>query len=193
MADIVPPAIEQLAPDLRARLAIVQQARDEDEKRVARGLCAARREGRGRAVLRRSAGAHRGGASHRLALRRLDGRRACRDRPARRSWCRCRTRSTRTSSPTPTCWRRPAARSCCAQDDFTPERLAGEIAGARRRSGQASRDGGRRQVRRRARCRRSPRRSGVARGECDTGFALNPSLVAMSERFPDIARAGIRP
>src|SRR3954453_17994623 len=34
MADIVPPAIEQLAPDLRARLAIVQQAREEDQTRV---------------------------------------------------------------------------------------------------------------------------------------------------------------
>jgi UDP-N-acetylglucosamine--N-acetylmuramyl-(pentapeptide) pyrophosphoryl-undecaprenol N-acetylglucosamine transferase len=34
MADIVPPAIERLPPDLRARLSIVQQARDEDELRV---------------------------------------------------------------------------------------------------------------------------------------------------------------
>src|SRR5205823_4175260 len=31
MADVVPAAIERLAPDLRARLSIVQQARDEDE------------------------------------------------------------------------------------------------------------------------------------------------------------------
>ncbi len=35
MADIVPPAIERLAPALRARLAIVQQARPEDHERVA--------------------------------------------------------------------------------------------------------------------------------------------------------------
>ena len=34
MADIVPPAIERLAPALRARVAIVQQARGEDEPRV---------------------------------------------------------------------------------------------------------------------------------------------------------------
>jgi len=34
MADIVPPAIERLDPALRARLAIVQQARDEDLPRV---------------------------------------------------------------------------------------------------------------------------------------------------------------
>jgi UDP-N-acetylglucosamine--N-acetylmuramyl-(pentapeptide) pyrophosphoryl-undecaprenol N-acetylglucosamine transferase len=35
MADIVPPAIEQLAPEVRAKLAIVQQARPEDDERVA--------------------------------------------------------------------------------------------------------------------------------------------------------------
>ena len=34
MADIVPPAIEKISPDLRARLSIVQQARGEDEVRV---------------------------------------------------------------------------------------------------------------------------------------------------------------
>src|SRR5205085_8740566 len=34
MADIVPVAIERLAPELRARLSIVQQARGEDEQRV---------------------------------------------------------------------------------------------------------------------------------------------------------------
>ena len=34
MADIVPPAVERMPPDLRARLTIVQQARDEDETRV---------------------------------------------------------------------------------------------------------------------------------------------------------------
>jgi UDP-N-acetylglucosamine--N-acetylmuramyl-(pentapeptide) pyrophosphoryl-undecaprenol N-acetylglucosamine transferase len=35
MADIVPPAVERLAPELRARLAITQQARVEDHDRVA--------------------------------------------------------------------------------------------------------------------------------------------------------------
>jgi UDP-N-acetylglucosamine--N-acetylmuramyl-(pentapeptide) pyrophosphoryl-undecaprenol N-acetylglucosamine transferase len=34
MADIVPPAMEAIAPELRARLSIVQQARGEDETRV---------------------------------------------------------------------------------------------------------------------------------------------------------------
>jgi UDP-N-acetylglucosamine--N-acetylmuramyl-(pentapeptide) pyrophosphoryl-undecaprenol N-acetylglucosamine transferase len=34
MADLVPPAVERIAADLRARLDIVQQARGEDEKRV---------------------------------------------------------------------------------------------------------------------------------------------------------------
>ena len=34
MADIVPPAVERLAPDLRARLTLVQQAREEDQTRV---------------------------------------------------------------------------------------------------------------------------------------------------------------
>ena len=34
MADIVPPAVEKLPPDLRARLAVVQQARGEDETHV---------------------------------------------------------------------------------------------------------------------------------------------------------------
>jgi len=35
MADVVPLGVEKMAPDLRARLEIVQQARDEDERRVA--------------------------------------------------------------------------------------------------------------------------------------------------------------
>jgi UDP-N-acetylglucosamine--N-acetylmuramyl-(pentapeptide) pyrophosphoryl-undecaprenol N-acetylglucosamine transferase len=34
MADVVPPAIERLAPELRARISIVQQAREEDLARV---------------------------------------------------------------------------------------------------------------------------------------------------------------
>src|SRR3954454_13818202 len=34
MSDIVPPAVEAMAPALRARLSITQQARDEDEARV---------------------------------------------------------------------------------------------------------------------------------------------------------------
>lgn len=34
MSDVVPPALERLAPDLRARLSLVQQAREEDLERV---------------------------------------------------------------------------------------------------------------------------------------------------------------
>ena len=34
MSEVVPPAIEQLAPSVRARLSIVQQAREEDLRRV---------------------------------------------------------------------------------------------------------------------------------------------------------------
>jgi UDP-N-acetylglucosamine--N-acetylmuramyl-(pentapeptide) pyrophosphoryl-undecaprenol N-acetylglucosamine transferase len=34
MSDIVPPAVEAMTPELRARLHVTQQARDEDEKRV---------------------------------------------------------------------------------------------------------------------------------------------------------------
>ena len=45
-------------------------------------------------------------------------------------WCRCRTRSTRTRSPMPGCWRTPAARSASQQPDFTPERLARRNHGA---------------------------------------------------------------
>ena len=76
------PRSKRSTPELRARLAIVQQARGEDETRVRDAYARLGVEGRGRAVLLRSAGAHRGGASGRLALRRLDGRRACRHRPA---------------------------------------------------------------------------------------------------------------
>jgi UDP-N-acetylglucosamine--N-acetylmuramyl-(pentapeptide) pyrophosphoryl-undecaprenol N-acetylglucosamine transferase len=35
MADVVPPAVEKMTPDVRARLTIVQQARGEDARRVA--------------------------------------------------------------------------------------------------------------------------------------------------------------
>ena len=39
-------------------------------------------------------------------------------------------RSIRTSTPMPACWSGPAAPSGMAQDDFTPQRLAAEIASA---------------------------------------------------------------
>ena len=51
MAEIVPPAIELLSPDLRARLQIVQQVRAEDMDAVRATLRSARRRRRMRAVL----------------------------------------------------------------------------------------------------------------------------------------------
>ena len=53
------PPIALLSPQERAELVIVQQARGEDEARVAEAYAAARRRGRGRSLLFRSAGAHR--------------------------------------------------------------------------------------------------------------------------------------
>ena len=82
MAEIVPPAIERLAADLRARLNVVQQARAEDLDTRARHLCAAWRRCRLRTVLFRLAGTHGGGASGDFALRRLDGGRTLSHRPA---------------------------------------------------------------------------------------------------------------
>ena len=82
MADIVPPRDRGVSrrPARAAAHRAAGARRGRDAR--ARRLCAARRHGRGRAVLLRSAGAHRGVASRRVALRRLDGRRARRDRPA---------------------------------------------------------------------------------------------------------------
>ena len=53
--------------------------------------------------------ARRGASGHR-PRRRLDHRRADRRRPARRSWCRCRSRPTITRPPMRAKWPRPAAR-----------------------------------------------------------------------------------
>ena len=82
MADIVPAAIERLEPRLRARLMIVQQARDEDLAARARRLRQAQGRGRGGAVLCRPAGAHGGEPSGGVALGRFDRGRAFRHRPA---------------------------------------------------------------------------------------------------------------
>ena len=131
-----------------ARLSVVQQARERG-RRPGRGhLRAARRRGRGRAVLHRPAGADRGrriSSSRARAPRRSPNSRRS---AGRRSWCRCRMRSTRTSPPMPACWRRPAARSACDQADFTPDRLAAEIAALAADAGTTRRDGRGRQGRR---------------------------------------------
>ena len=68
---------------LQMRLSIVQQAREEDLERVQQRLCARASCVRNCAVLHRSAGADRGGASRRRAFRRVDRGRARRDRAAR--------------------------------------------------------------------------------------------------------------
>ena len=81
----------------------------------------------------------------------------------RRSWCRCRTRSIRTSSPMPASWNGPAARCGWCRSEFTPQRLAAEIARARGGAGAARRDGGGGAQPRPARCRRPARRPGAAK------------------------------
>ena len=85
--------------DLRARLAIVQQAREEDHDARARRLCAARRA---RPRSRRSSPICRRASRRRIWSSRAPAPRRWPSSPrsaGRRSWCRCRMRSTRTSSP----------------------------------------------------------------------------------------------
>jgi len=102
MADIVPPAIEKLEPRLRARLKIVQQARDEDLPRV-RDIYARLQVACDvapffkdcRRAWRRAISSSRAPAPPPSpSFRRSAG-------PASSS--RCRMRSTRTSAPTPAC------------------------------------------------------------------------------------------
>ncbi|BBB98180.1 N-acetylglucosaminyl transferase [Bradyrhizobium elkanii USDA 61] len=82
MSDIVPPAIEQLAPALWSRLVITQQVREEDMNRVRAVYDRLENQRRARAVLHRPAGAPRLEPAGDLALRRGHGRRTRRDRPA---------------------------------------------------------------------------------------------------------------
>ena len=109
MADIVPAAIGKLDPGLRARLAIAQQARDEDFGRV-RGayenLALPPKSRHSFPICRRAWRRaiwswHAQGPRPSPSLRRSAGR---------RSSCRCRTRSIRTNSPMPAFWPAPAAR-----------------------------------------------------------------------------------
>ena len=58
MSDVVPAAIGLLAPEQRARLVVSQQARDEDLARVRDAYARLQVRRRGRALLRRPAGAH---------------------------------------------------------------------------------------------------------------------------------------
>ena len=126
MADIVPAAIERLDPRCGCGSRLSQQAREEDLARVreiyARLKVAAEVAPFFADLPARIAAAH-------LVVSRSGARRSRNSRRSagRRSWCRCRMRSTRTSPPTPACWRRRAGRIRLRQDDFTPDRLAAEI------------------------------------------------------------------
>ena len=129
---------------------LVQQAREEDLARVRETYARLERRGRGRAVLRRSAGADRRQPSRRLALGRLDRGRACGDRPAVDPGAAAACARSGSDRQCRRAGRRPAARSACRQDEFTPERLAAEIAAACQRAAKA-RSNGRRPPARRAR------------------------------------------
>ena len=86
----------------------------------ARGLRPARRRRRGGAVLRRSAGS---AWPPRIWSCRAPAPRRWPNSPPSagpRSWCRCRTRSTRTSSPMPACWPTPAARCASSSANSRP-------------------------------------------------------------------------
>jgi UDP-N-acetylglucosamine--N-acetylmuramyl-(pentapeptide) pyrophosphoryl-undecaprenol N-acetylglucosamine transferase len=178
MADIVPSAVERMLPDLRARLTIVQQARDEDETRV-RDIYA--RLGVKAEVApffsdlpARIAASHlivsRSGASTVAEL-------AAIGRPA-------------ILVPLP---------HALDQDQLANANVLATAGGAIvlkqgrfharaprprdrrscRRSRKASRDGDRGEIRRRARCRRPARRSGIARRECGTALT---SLILRRDR-----------
>jgi UDP-N-acetylglucosamine--N-acetylmuramyl-(pentapeptide) pyrophosphoryl-undecaprenol N-acetylglucosamine transferase len=107
MADVVPAAIKLIAPELRARLAIVQQARAEDLDRV--------RSVYGNLTLPFEVAPFFSDLPVRIAA--ISSLRAPVPQPSpnfrpsagHRSWCRCRMRSIRTNSPMPACWRKPAA------------------------------------------------------------------------------------
>ena len=110
MADVVPAAIGSLDPELRARIAVTQQARDEDLGRVreayAKSGVAAETASFFADLPARIAASHlvigRSGARPSPSFRRSGGL---------RFWCRCRAQSIRINSPMPACLNAPAARS----------------------------------------------------------------------------------
>ena len=83
MADIVPPAIETLTPELRARLGHHAAGAAGRSRARRRHLCASRRRAEVAPFFTDLPARIAALASDRVALRRLDGRRACGDRPAR--------------------------------------------------------------------------------------------------------------
>ena len=138
---------------------VVQQARAEDLARgPRRSMRALRRAGRGRAVLHRSAGADRRVPSRRSRARAPRPWPNSRRSAGRRSWCRCRMRSTRTRRANAGVLHGGRRRSGSTRAMFTPERLADEIADARRRARTGSR--------------RWPRRAPSALGRIDAAERL---------------------
>ena len=111
MADIVPPAIEQLEPALCKRLVLTQQVRDEDTAGSVRSMIASKHQGRACAFLCRSPGASCRQSSGGVALRRGYHRRIGWLSAVPPFSCRCPARSIRISSPMPVCSPRPAVRS----------------------------------------------------------------------------------
>ena len=123
MSEVVPAAIEQLDASLRTRLLLAQQARDEDLARV-RDIY--RRPAHRLRKCRRSSPTCRRGSPPRISSSGARAPRRSRSLPpsaGRRSWCRCRARSTRTSSPMPACSRLPAAQSESARTISRPRVL----------------------------------------------------------------------
>ena len=131
----------------------------------------AERRRRGRAVLRRSAGADRGEPSGRLALRRLDRRRAGGDRPAGHPGA-----AAARARPGPGRQCRRAGKRRAARIRLPPERVhAGAAWRPRSRAlasdaAKARSNGRRRPLAGRGRRRRAARRSGVA----DDGWPRQP-------------------
>ena len=157
MADIVPAAIGRLDPNLQARLAIVQQAREEDFEPRQPDLCAALGRRRDCAVLFRSAGAHGRLASRDLAFRRRHCRRACSHRPAVDPGAAAgRARS----GPVRQCRRagKRGRRAAAAPGRFHPAAPCQRNRGACRQAGAAHRHGGGGQIGRPPRRRRTARR-----------------------------------
>ena len=136
----------------------------------ARRLCEAAGRRRGRAVLHRSAGAHGGEPSGGVALRRLDRRRACRDRPARHpgaAAARARPGPARQCRRAGGCGRRDPPRS----GRIHARAARGRDRGAgRRRPAASPRMAAAAKAAGVDRRRRPARRSGAAGGGCDTAL-----------------------
>ena len=113
---------------LRARLAVVQQARGRGSRRGARDLRPARDRSRVRAVLCRSAGAHGGRPSGDCPLRRLDRGRAVGHRPAGHSGAAAAFAGSGPVRQCRRCWRTAAGRSASSSATSPPSGWLPQIA-----------------------------------------------------------------